>query len=158
MAPATRLSGSEGLRSGRGPLWYVDWRFGEMIQTIVVIEDEPDLRAILRDALEARGYRVISAKHGAEGVTMVRRHRPDLVLMDVKMPVMDGVHALAYLKADPQTARVAVWGLSAYASADELREQPGYVRFDRVLSKPIDPGYLVREVESYLGPPRPTVQ
>ena len=123
-----------------------------MGKTIVVIEDDADARTIFQDALAGRGYRVISAKHGAEGVTLARRNHADLVLMDIRMPVMDGWRALDYLKADPRTATIPVWALSAYLSEEDTRDHPGRTTFDRLLAKPMDPRKLVEEVEDFLGP------
>jgi CheY-like chemotaxis protein len=124
-----------------------------MVQTIVIIEDDADARTIFQDALAQRGYQVISAKHGAEGVTLARRHHADLILMDLRMPVMDGWQALRYLKADPRTSTIPVWALSAYLSEEEVRQNAAQMSFDRLLAKPMDPKKLVAEVEDYLGPP-----
>jgi CheY-like chemotaxis protein len=123
------------------------------VQTIVIVEDDADTRTIYLDALEERGYRVYGAKHGAEGVTVVRRHHADLVLLDIRMPVMDGWQALGYLKADPKTATIPVWGMSAYLPEEETREHSMRLSFDRLVPKPIAPRQLVAEIEEYLGPP-----
>jgi two-component system, cell cycle response regulator DivK len=125
-----------------------------MTKTIAIIEDDPHIQAIYQQALQSRGYRVILAAHGAEGVTIVRRERPDLVIMDLRMPIMDGWHALSYLKADARTASIPVWAISAHAADGEVVQASiGQFQFDRTFSKLSDPTQLVAEVESFLGPP-----
>ena len=124
-----------------------------MVQTIVVIEDDTDARTIFHDVLEQRGYQVIAAKHGAEGVTLARRHDAALILMDIRMPVMDGWQALEYLKADPRTASIPVWALSAHLPEEGARRHSARTSFDRLLAKPMDPRNLLTEVEAFLGPP-----
>ena len=127
-----------------------------MVKTIVLVEDDADTRTVFHDALTAHGYRVIAAKHGAEGVTLARRHPPDLILMDIRMPVMDGWRALEYLKADPRTAHIPVWALSGYLPEEEAAQSSAQWSFDRVLAKPIGLKGLVAAVESYVGPPDPS--
>ncbi|MEX2583117.1 MAG: response regulator [Gemmatimonadota bacterium] len=122
-----------------------------MATLILIVEDDESTRDIYRDALEARGYTVLTAKHGAEGVHMARKYLPRLILLDIRMPVMDGWHALQYLRTDHQTARMSIWGVSAHFD-EETAPVPG---FDRLLSKPLDPADLVLEVESHIGPAIP---
>ncbi len=134
-----------------------------MTKTVLVAEDDADARNTLRAALEERGFRVVVAVHGAEGVHLARRTRPDLILMDLRMPVMDGGQAIRYLRADPMTARIPIWGISAYLAevADDDVVRTGC---DRLIEKPIVPAELALEVERLLGdagqppnePPRPT--
>ena len=59
-------------------------------KTVLIVEDDEDTRTVYADALRERGYRVLTATQGAEGVHLARRHRPDLILLDIRMPVMDG--------------------------------------------------------------------
>lgn len=121
--------------------------------TVLVVDDDPDARTVYRDALESSGYRVLTARHGAEGVDTARRQRPDLVLLDIRMPVMDGLDALRYLKSYASTARIPVWGISAYF--EELKEEKGLLeRFDYLLRKPLAPEQLVTEVDFFFGPRR----
>ena len=125
-----------------------------MPRTILLVEDDADARAIFRDALTERGYRVLTASQGAEGVYMARRSRPDLILLDIRMPVMDGLDAIRYLRSYEGTARIAVWGISAYFSHANDSD-PLLDRFDRLLSKPIRPEELVTEIDAHFGPPPP---
>jgi two-component system, OmpR family, alkaline phosphatase synthesis response regulator PhoP len=129
-----------------------------MPKTVLIVEDDADARSIYEEALKKRGYSVLTALHGAEGVHMARRHRPDLILMDIRMPVMDGWQAIQYLKSDPAISHIPIWGISAYLSDDELDNQPAWLHFDRLMSKPVDPGTLVNEIEEALGRPPPPDQ
>lgn len=115
-----------------------------------------DARTIFRDALVKRGYRVLTATQGAEGVHVARRQRPDLILLDIRMPVMDGLDAIRYLKSDERTARIPVWGISAFL-ADVNQEDPHLGRFDRLLAKPVQPAELVSAIEGQFGPPPPSL-
>ncbi len=126
-----------------------------MPKTVLIVEDDPDARSIYEEVLTERGYTVITALHGAEGVHLARRHRPDLIVMDIRMPVMDGWQAIQYLKADPAINHIPIWGISAYLSDEELESQPSWLHFDRLIPKPVDPGGLVDEIEALIGPPSP---
>jgi two-component system cell cycle response regulator DivK len=120
-------------------------------RTILIVEDDEGMRSVYADALRHRGYRVLIANHGAEGVHLARRNRPDLILLDIRMPVMDGWGAAEYLKADPQTRDVPICAISAFeARPGELN--PADCRFfDCFLMKPIEPRELVAEVDRRLG-------
>ncbi|HEX6069393.1 MAG TPA: response regulator [Longimicrobiaceae bacterium] len=130
-----------------------------MPKMILIVEDDDDAREIQREAFMEKGYQVLTARQGAEGVHMARKHRPDLILMDIRMPVMDGWQAIQYLKADPTVSHIPIWGISAYLSDEELENQPSWLHFDRLIAKPVDPAELTREVEALIGrpppPPRP---
>ena len=125
------------------------------MRTILLVEDDHDARVIFTDALTKRGYRVLVATHGAEGVSLARRQHPDLILMDLRMPVMDGLTALRYLKADKRTAGIPVWAISAHF-ADEKDNQPFLARFDHRIPKPVAPDELVAELDYFFLRPAPT--
>jgi two-component system, OmpR family, alkaline phosphatase synthesis response regulator PhoP len=129
-----------------------------MPKTVLIVEDDPDARSIYEEALTERGYTVLTALHGAEGVHLARRHRPDLILMDIRMPVMDGWQAIQYLKSDPAISHIPIWGISAYLSDDELESQPSWLHFDRLIAKPVDPGQLTAQIEALIGRPPPPPQ
>jgi CheY-like chemotaxis protein len=125
-------------------------------KTVLLVEDEAHLRIIYSAALEASGYSVLVARHGAEGVCLARRRHPDLILMDLSMPVMDGRTAIRYLKLDPETASIPVCAISGYlhqAQADDAQR----VEFDRCLTKPVEPRQIVAAVESHIGPVHPAL-
>jgi len=119
-------------------------------QTILLVEDHEDNRIVYSTILEHFGYRVLLAGDGAEGVRMARESSPDLVLMDVSIPVMDGWQATAALKADPATARIPVIALTAHAlPADRQRAEE--VGCDGYLAKPVEPRRVLEEVRRFLG-------
>jgi CheY-like chemotaxis protein len=120
-------------------------------RTILIVEDDEGMQSVYADALRHRGYRVLIANQGAEGVHLARRNRPDLILLDIRMPVMDGWGAAEYLKADPQTRDVPICAISAFeARPGEM--DPGESRlFDCYLTKPIEVRELVAEVDRRLG-------
>lgn len=123
-----------------------------MRKTVLVVEDDADARAIFCEAIEQRGYRVLAGVHGAEGVHLARRHRPDLILMDIRMPVMDGDLAVRYLKSDPMISRTPVWGISAYLIEGQIDEPPKPLGFDRLIAKPANPQQVAAEIEDEIGP------
>jgi two-component system, cell cycle response regulator DivK len=123
-----------------------------MPKTILVVEDDDSVRSIYSAALVARGYRVISATHGAEGVHFARRNQPDLILLDLRMPVMDGWGAAEYLRADPSTSWIPICAITAY-ELGESEHQEATRFFDCVLPKLATLNELLTRIESMIGPP-----
>lgn len=121
--------------------------------TVLIVEDDEHTRKIYHDALVDRGYHVLLASQGAEGVALARRMTPDLILMDIRMPIMDGRHAMRYLKSDPKTSRIPIFAISAYAGG-EAQQINGGLRFDRFLVKPVDVRDVIAAIEERIGPPR----
>ena len=112
-------------------------------QTVLVVDDNEDNRIIFATTLEARGYAVRVAKNGAEAVRMVHDSVPTAVLMDIHMPVMNGIEATVALKARPEFAQVPILAVSAFdVHEPELREA-GFCTF---LPKPVAPAFLAHAV------------
>lgn len=88
------------------------------MHTILIVDDEKDYRDILSAKLKASGFSVHEAENGLKGIEAAKKIRPDLVLMDVQMPVLGGVQALTQLKADPDTANIKVLFLTNYGEED----------------------------------------
>ena len=124
-----------------------------MPKTVLIIEDDEDMRGIYSAALSRRGYQVLSASQGAEGVHLARTRRPDLILMDIRMPVMSGWGAIRYLRSYRETQKIPVCVISAHEPEEEELEKLGGPALDCFLTKPIDPTALVAEVEARIGPP-----
>lgn len=124
-----------------------------MTQRVLIVEDDEDTRAMYQTALEARGYRVFTAEHGAEGVHLARRYQPDLILLDILMPVMDGWQALRYLRSYTETRAIPICAISAYAPDEKELERAGSMDFDCFLIKPVEPAEVVSEVERRIGRP-----
>ncbi len=121
-------------------------------KTVLLVEDQPDNRVIYKTILEFAGYRVLEAANGREGVHCAREHRPDLILMDLSMPMLDGWGALRQLKEDPQTAQIPVCALSAHVLFEGDAERAYEAGFACYLTKPLEPKHLLEEVESRIGP------
>lgn len=118
--------------------------------TVLIVEDNEDNRIIYRAFLEHHGYAVLEAPDGEAGVRSARENRPDIVLMDISMPVLDGHEATKMLKADPVTASIPVVALTAYAMAEDRRlaEEAGC---DSYLAKPAEPRQVLAEVQRMLA-------
>jgi type IV pilus assembly protein PilB len=118
--------------------------------TILLVEDEDTLRRVMRDLLEQEGYRICEARDGAEALEQVDRHNPDLVLLDLNLPNVDGYSVLAQLRSRPATMDLPVVVLSARGDEDnEVRVlQLGATDF---LTKPFRPRALAARLEATLG-------
>jgi two-component system cell cycle response regulator DivK len=121
-------------------------------KVILLVEDHEDNRIVYSTILEHFGYRVLLAGDGEEGVRIARESRPDLVLMDVSIPVMDGWDATRQLKGDPATAAIPVIALTAHAMPSD-RERAAEAGCDGYLAKPVEPRRVLEEVQRFLGAP-----
>jgi two-component system, cell cycle response regulator DivK len=122
-----------------------------MDKTILIVEDQLELRTMNAFFLECQGYRVLATGNGVEAVRSAREQRPDLIIMDLSMPGMDGFRATRELKGDPVTRNIPVVVLTAhsYGSAGRRAREAGC---DAFLMKPCPPQRLLREVEQRIGP------
>jgi two-component system cell cycle response regulator DivK len=121
-----------------------------MSKTILVVEDTEDNRRILRDLLGSAGYHMIEAYDGAEGVAKASEHKPDLILMDIQMPVMDGYEATRRIKADPALKAIPVIAVTSYAlSGDE--EKARTAGCDGYVAKPFSPRQMLAKVREIIG-------
>jgi CheY-like chemotaxis protein len=121
-----------------------------MPNTVLLVEDNDDNRAIYRTILEFSGYAVIEALDGDSAVVQARASRPDLILMDISIPIMDGWEATRILKADPATSGIPIIALTAHAM-DSDRRRAKEVGCDGYLAKPIEPRLVVEEVARFLS-------
>ena len=117
-------------------------------EQILVVEDNEKNMKLFRDVLQAKGYRTLEATSGQEAITLAAEHAPDLVLMDIQLPDLDGVEALAGLRADRRTATIPVVALTAQAM-DGDRERFLAAGFDGYISKPVDILALVATVKEH---------
>ncbi len=117
-------------------------------EQVLVVEDNEKNMKLFRDVLVATGYVTLEASTGEEALELARSHLPALVLMDVQLPGMDGVEALARLRGDERTAAIPVLALTAQAMHGD-RERFLAAGFDGYLSKPVDVLELVRTVEEF---------
>lgn len=121
-----------------------------MSKRILVVEDQEDNRTILRDLLTSAGFTVLEARDGGEGLAMALADPPDLVLMDIQMPVMDGYETTRRLEAEPRLRAVPVIAVTSYAlSGDETKARAAGC--DGYIAKPFSPRALLARVRSQLG-------
>ena len=121
-----------------------------MAKVILIVEDEPTNRKLVGDLLKRIGYITIEATDGKQGVELARAKKPDLILMDIQMPVMDGLEATRILKADATTKNIPVLALTSYAMEGD-KERILEAGCDGYLTKPIDIQEFVKEVTNLIG-------
>ena len=122
------------------------------MSTVLLVEDNEDNRTIYTDVLEHAGYRVVTAADGEAGVHLACELKPDLILMDISMPVMDGFLATRLLRADPCTRDIPIIAVTAHAMEGD-REAALSGGFDGYVPKPATPNVVLGEVRRRLGPP-----
>ena len=120
-------------------------------KTVLLVEDNEDNLVVYRTILEHVGYEVIEARDGEEGVNRARSEHPDIILMDISIPKMDGWEATERLKADSDTAEIPIIALTAHA-LEEDRAKAMRAGCDGYLAKPVEPRRVVQEVEKFIGP------
>ena len=121
-----------------------------MSKKILVVEDTEDNRQILRDLLSMAGYDMIEAHDGAEGVAKASEHKPDLILMDIQMPVMDGYEATRRIKADPALKAIPVIAVTAYTSPED-EEKARTAGCDDYVAQPFSPRQMLAKVREIIG-------
>jgi CheY-like chemotaxis protein len=118
--------------------------------TILIVEDNEDNLVIYSTILGHVGYRVLEARDGEIGILTAQREHPDLILMDVSIPLIDGWEATRRLKADPATADIPIIALTAHAQESD-RERATAVGCDGYLPKPAEPRLVLATVQARLG-------
>jgi len=119
---------------------------------VVCIEDEPEMIDLVRLILGRKGFNVIGANGGIEGLETVRRTRPDLVLLDLMMPDMDGWEVYQQIKADPALRDIPVVVVTAKAQSIDKVLGLHIAKVDDYITKPFGPQELLESVEKILGP------
>jgi two-component system cell cycle response regulator DivK len=120
------------------------------VKRVLVVEDTEDNRRIVYDLLTASGYQVLEARDGAAGMAMAAEHRPDLILMDVQLPELDGYEATRRLKADPDLRDIPVIAVTAYALSDDEGKARA-AGCDGYVAKPFSPRQLLATVRKFIG-------
>ena len=121
-----------------------------MTKRILVVEDQEDLRGVLRDLFTSSGYTVIEAVDGAAGVASAKSDRPDIILMDIQMPIIDGYEATRQIKADPDLTSIPIVAVSSFAMKGD-EEKARAAGCDEYVTKPYSPIQLLRMIRGYLG-------
>ncbi|MBI5295194.1 MAG: response regulator [Chloroflexi bacterium] len=118
-------------------------------KTILYVEDNPDNRILIRRVLEAEGYAVIEAPNAAAALKLLENGRPDLILMDINMPEMDGYALTARIRALPAHTRVPIIAVTANVMRGD-REKSLEAGCDGYIQKPIDIDILPNQIERYM--------
>ncbi len=121
-----------------------------MAKLILIVDDEPKNVILLRDLLKVSGYSTNEATNGKEGVELAKANIPDLILMDIQMPELDGLEATRILKTDAATRNIPILALSSYAMKGD-KERILAAGCDGYLSKPLVIKELLKIVAEYLS-------
>ena len=119
---------------------------------VLIAEDNAVNRELLRELLEARGYTVVEACDGQEALHMIELTQPDLLLLDISMPVVDGFEVVRKIRENPRLASLPIVAVTAYAMLDD-KVKILNAQFDGYLSKPVNSRALAEELERLLGKP-----
>ena len=121
-----------------------------MSKCILVVEDQEDNRQILRDLLGNAGYELTEAENGEEAIAAVAKRRPDLILMDIQLPVLDGYEATRRIRTNPDLKSVPIIAVTSYALAGD-EDKARAAGCDGYVSKPYSPRDLLAKVRAYLA-------
>jgi two-component system cell cycle response regulator DivK len=120
-----------------------------MSKRILVVEDQEDNRQILRDLLANAGYQMLEAENGEQAVAAAKEHRPDLILMDIQLPILDGYEATRRIKADSALNAIPIIVVTSYAlSGDEEKSRAAGA--DAYVAKPYSPRALLAKIREYV--------
>jgi CheY-like chemotaxis protein len=120
------------------------------MKKVLIAEDNPVNRELLRELLEMRGYEVFEACDGMQALTMVSEVHPDVLVLDLDMPVLDGFGVIGKLRADPKVSNLPVLAATAYAMRGDC-ERVLQAGFDGYITKPINPNTLQTELKRLLN-------
>jgi len=121
-----------------------------MTRCILVVEDQEDNRQILRDLLDSANFEMIEAENGEEALVAVAKRRPDLILMDIQLPILDGYEVTRRIRAEPAMRSVPIIAVTSYAlSGDEAKARQAGC--DDYVTKPYSPRQLLAKIREYLA-------
>ena len=121
-----------------------------MSKRILVVEDQPDNRQIIRDMLAPTGYEIIEAEDGEQARAAIAKQRPDLILMDIQLPIMDGYEATRLIKTDPNLRSIPIIAVTSYALRGEEKKARA-AGCDDYVPKPFSPRQLLAKIKQYLS-------
>ena len=120
-----------------------------MTGRVLVVEDNEDNRRILRDLLTSAGYALVYAEDGEQALIVAARERPDLILMDIQLPLLDGYETTRRLKKNPVLCHIPVIAVTSYAlSGDDVKAKEAGC--DAYVTKPFSPRQLLQEVRKFI--------
>jgi two-component system cell cycle response regulator DivK len=121
-----------------------------MTKRILVVEDQEDNRRIVRDLLTTSDYEVIEAENGEEALAAVAKQPPDLILMDIQLPILDGYEATRRIKADPSLSSIPIIAMTSYALSRH-EEKARAAGCDDFVPKPYSPRQLLATIRKFLS-------
>jgi two-component system, cell cycle response regulator DivK len=120
-----------------------------MSKRILVVEDQPDSRQIIRDMVAGTDYEITEAENGEEALAAIAKQRPDLILMDIQLPIMDGYTATRLIKTDPALRSIPIIAVTSYALAVEEKKARA-AGCDDYVTKPFSPRELLAKIRQYM--------
>jgi two-component system cell cycle response regulator DivK len=120
-----------------------------MSQRILVVEDQPDNRQIIRDMLAGTDYEITEAKDGEQALAAVAKARPDLILMEIQLPTIDGYEAMRRIRTDPALLSIPIIAVTAYAPSGE-EQKARAAGCDDFVPKPYSPHQLLAKIRNHL--------
>jgi two-component system cell cycle response regulator DivK len=120
-----------------------------MSKRILVVEDQEDNRRILRDLLASAGFQILEAEDGERGVAAAESHHPDLILMDIQMPIVDGYEATRRIKANPELCGIPLIVVTSYALGGD-EDKARAAGCDDYIAKPYSPRQLLAKIKEHL--------
>jgi len=121
-----------------------------MSKRILVVEDQPDNRQIIRDILRPTGYEIVEAEDGQQALETIAKQRPDLILMDIQLPITDGYSATSRIKADPELRSIPIIAVTSYALSGEEKKARA-AECDDYVPKPFSPRQLLAKIRQHLS-------
>ena len=120
-----------------------------MSKRILVVEDQPDNRQIIRDMLSPDDYEITEAENGEQALAAIAKQRPDLILMDIQLPIMDGYEATRLIKTDPNLRSIPIVAVTSYVLSGE-EKKAWAAGCDDCVPKPFSPRHLLPKIRHYL--------
>ena len=118
-----------------------------MSKRILVVEDQPDNRQIIRDMLAPTDYEITEVENGEEALATIAKQRPDLILMDIQLPIMDGYTATRRIKDDPALRAIPIIAVTSYVEDEKARA----AGCDEYVPEPYSPRQLLAKIRQYLS-------
>ena len=120
-----------------------------MSKRILVVEDQADTRQIIRDMLGPTDYEVTEAENGEQALAAIAKQRPDLILMDIQLPIMDGYTAMRQIRSDPALRSIPIIAVTSYAPREEENKARA-AGCDDYVPKPFSPRQLLAKIRNFL--------
>ncbi len=122
-----------------------------MAKKILLVDDEPDILKVVTFRLRKTGYEIITAEDGQKALDLIKAQRPDLVLLDLNLPIIDGSEVCKQVKADDELKSIPIILLTATSSMNKIADKAKEIKADDYLIKPFDPEELLKRVKKFIG-------